>query len=138
MASRFVIVSKCSRDNYFNFIMNQTPKIIEDAVEEFRIQLPKPKKHYHTQVDFRDHIYLEEWLTQTLTQIHTQAKEEERKAVIEDVREKAEKLDYFWQKEHQQRVLISLEDLLSILTKHQALNKVGRNFGNAIKKLGER
>ena len=67
--------------------MNHTPKIIEDAVEEFRIQLPKPKKHYHTQVDFRDHIYLEEWLAQTLTHIHTQAKVDEREEVLREMEE---------------------------------------------------
>lgn len=40
---------------------------------------------------------------------------EERKDFAEKVKEKLEVLDYYWQREHQDRVLISLDDALAAL-----------------------
>jgi len=52
--------------------MKDTPKIIEDAVEECR---KTQRENFMRAYEMEQHIV---WLTTTLTQIHTQAKEEER------------------------------------------------------------
>ena len=82
--------------------MNQTPKIIEDAVEEFRKQLPEPERFHHINVDYKDHINLVDWLRKTLTHIHTQAKVEERERLLKDLIENwgsAADLVKFYEKE---------------------------------------
>ena len=84
--------------------MNQTPKIIEDAVEEFR------EKFRHCSCELWEGDTkpsdIQKWLTKTLTHTHTQAKEEEREKIAKmfeglpneiDFETMAQKVRYIWQ-----------------------------------------
>ena len=61
-----------------------------------------------------------------------------RKAVIKDVRDMVESHMKTNTYDDAEKLVFktTLNEVLTLLTKHQALNKVGKDFGNAIKKLG--
>lgn len=55
-------------------------------MREFEQELPKPERFYHTQVDYKDWINLEDWLRTKLTTQATQYEESLRRMSDEMIR----------------------------------------------------
>lgn len=56
--------------------MPKSKLTVEEVLEQFKQHIPQPERHYSTQIDWKDWVNLEHWLTSTLTTLQTQHREE--------------------------------------------------------------